>query len=325
MQNEQFSDELKEYFLFGDEFLSFTAENNVVELLKNLESKSDYSNIKFRFQEILKREKENKKQMGYDVVSENEEEHNSRLLIKRSLLKKLVESDLYLQRIKKTDGAIMREIHYSIAAGLAMIFATIISFVATQQFGNFTMSLFLSLVVGYMFKDKIKETARYYFSAKLDQRYFDWKWYVSIRNQKIGWIKEAFDFISGKNVPEEILKLRNKSPLVKAENKVYDEQVILYRKRVELHKDDLEEYKEYHLSGINNIISLNLTSFIKKMDNPTIPLYLLDEENEIKTVQGNRVYALYFILECQSENESYFKRYRLFFNRNGITDVSEIE
>ena len=325
MKNLTIPDELKEYFLFGDEYLGEITENSIFFLLNNFRTKPlVYDAIKSVLFQLIQNENENKQKMAYSVVIENEEEHNSLILIKKSLLKKFVESDLYLQRIKKTDGAFTRELYYSFAAGLAMIFATVVSFVATQQFGNFTSSLFLALVVSYIFKDRIKELARVYFSSKLDQRYFDWKWNVSIRNQKIGVIKEAFDFISQDKVPEEIQNLRNKTPLVKAENQIYDEKVILYRKRVFLSKKELEKYKEYRLSGINDIIRLNLLSFTKQMDNPTIPLYLPDAATGLKTILGKRVYALYLVLECMSDEAIYHKKYRLLLNRNGISDITEI-
>lgn len=319
------SDELKEYSLFGDEYLSDLVENNVYCLLDSLKNSSEYSSIQDKLLGVLKSEAKNRELMRYSGPKEDKPEHNSLILIKRSLLKKFIESDLFLQRIKKADGLLMREVYYSIAAGVAMIFATVISFIATQRFGNFTSTLFVVLVISYMFKDRIKEMIRIYFSSKLDKKYFDWKWDVSLRGRKIGQIREAFDFISQEKVPEKIINLRKKTPLVKAENKVYDEKVILYRKRLVLSKDDLEQYKEYHLSGINDIIRFNLTSFTKKMDNSTTPIHLLDEEAGFKTIIGNRVYALYFIIECQSENETYYKSYRLLFNRNGISDVREID
>ncbi|MDH8701032.1 hypothetical protein M2138_000370 [Dysgonomonadaceae bacterium PH5-43] len=327
--NRSIPKELKEYILFGDEYLSLITENTIYSLLKQIKKKpfdcfKHIDNVKDDLIDLLNYEQENIKSMGYSEPIEKEDEHNSLELIKRSLLSKFIESDLYLQRIKKPDGEFVREFYYSIAAGLAMVFATIVSFVATKEFGNFTVSLFLALVVGYMFKDKIKSTARYYFSSKLDQKYFDWKYNLSIRNQKIGWIKEAFDFVNGNKVPKEIINLRNKTPLVKAENKVYDEQVILYRKRVGILKRELEKYKEYRLSGINNIVRLNLMSFIKKMDNPTLPINIPDIENGYKVIQGNRVYALYIILECSSDEEAYYKTYRLLLNRTGIADVVEV-
>lgn len=321
----RFNEKQKEYILFGDEFLGHITEESTYRIMQWFRRKSVYPLVKPMLAELIREGIRNSKQMNYSIPDEKEEEHNSLILIKRSLLKKLIESDLYLQRIKKTDGALAREFYYSIAAGVAMIFATIISFAATIRFGNFTSTLFFALVISYMFKDRIKEMARFYFSTKLDQKYFDWKWDVSIRNRKIGVIKEAFDFISAGKVPEEIQKLRNKGPLVEEENKVYDEKVILYRKRVQLSRKDLEEYKEYHLSGINDIIRLNLMSFTRQMDNPEIPILLPDEENGYKPIIGKRVYALYFILECESEEEKYYQKYRILFNRNGISDIYEIE
>lgn len=325
LKNELFTKELKEYFLFGDEYLGILTENAACQLLEIFQGKDLFPEVKQVLKKLICEEHRNKIEMNYDIPSEQDEKKNSLLLIKRSMLKKIIESDLYLQRIKKADGIIARELYYSIAAGIAMIFATIVSFAATQRLGNFTSTLFLVLVVSYMFKDRIKEMARYFFSSRLDQKYFDWKWNVSIRNRKIGIIKEAFDFIPAKKVPEEILKLRNKTSLVKAENETYDEKVILYRKRVSISQKELEEYKEYHLSGINNIIRLNLMSFTKQMDNPFLPIFLADEENAYRSIMAQRVYALHFVLECESEKEKYYKTYRILFNRNGITEVSEIK
>ena len=325
IQDSTFPEELKSYFLFGDEYLGILIEDTASHLLEVFHGKESFPAIKSLLGKLIQEEHRNKKEMEYSIPSEDNEEHNSQLLIRKSLLKKFIESDLYLQRIKKADGAFAREFYYSIAAGVAMIFATIITFVATQRLGNFTSALFLVLVLSYMFKDRIKETARHYFSSRLDQKYFDWKWNVSIRNQKIGYIKEAFDFISAGKVPEDILNIRDKTPLVKAENKTYDEKVILYRKRVSLSKKDLEEYKEYHLSGINNIIRFNLMSFTRQMDNPSQFLRLPDEKNGYKDIIAKRVYALYFVLECESDEEKYYKNYRITLNRNGISEVNEIK
>jgi len=325
LKNEMLNEEQKEYFLFGDEFLGNIVEFSAFQIMNKLDKKPFYPKVKPLLAKIAEQELANKKAMAYSIPSTENEEENSLILIKRNVLKKFVESDLYLQTVKKKDGAFAREFYYSIAAGIAMIFATVISFFATQQFGNFTSTLFFALVVSYMLKDRIKEMTRFYFSSKLDKKYFDQKWDLSIRKRQIGWIKEGFDFISEKNIPEEIMNLRNKTALLKAENKIYNEKVILFRKRVTLWKKDLEKYKEYRLSGINDIIRLNLTSFIKKMDNPKMPIYLPDNEKGFQIIMGNRVYSLYVILECRSQNDIYYKKYRVLFNRNGISDISEID
>lgn len=323
--NEVLSDSQKEYFLFGDEFLGNIIQFSAYRIMDQSKGLPYFQQeIKPLLLHLIEQENENRRMMNYSIPLEGDEQLNSLILIKKNVLKKFVESDLYLQTEKKKDGAFARELYYSLGAGVAMIFATVISFFATQRFGNFTSSLFFVLVLSYMLKDRIKEASRFYFSSKLDRKYFDHKWKLSLRRNEIGWIKEGFDFIPENKVPEDIMNLRNKTFLVEAENKVYSEKIILFRKRVCLSKSDIEEYKEYHLSGVNDIIRFNLLSFVKKMDNPEVPIYLPDEEAGFKTILGNRVYAVYFILKCESDNDTYYKKYRLLFNRNGISSVDEI-
>lgn len=326
LEQSHLSQELKDFFLFGDEYLGSLTKESMFILMRRSRKKAAFGKIKPLLLEFVSKENNNSVKMCYALPDEADGERNSQLLIKRVQLKKFIESDLYLQRIKKTDGALAKEFYYGVAAGLAMIFATVISFIATQHYGNFTSALFFALVISYIFKDRIKEAARLYFSSKLDQKYFDWKWNVSIRNQKIGIIREAFDFIAQESVPEHIMELRNKSPLVAAENKSYEEKVILYRKRVILLKKDLEKYKEYRLAGINDILRFNLISYTKQMDNETVDLYIPDPENGYKIIPGTRVYRLYFILEGEgeTEGESFLKKYCILINRSGIQSVTEV-
>ena len=120
------------------------------------------------------------------------------------------------------------------------------------------------------------------------------------------------------------MNLRNRTPLVEAENETYNEKVILYRKWVALSREEIEKYKEYHLSGINDITRFNMTHFIQKMDNPNIPLYIFDKEEGYTTIKGTKIYLLYYILQCQTDTDTYYKKYRILFNRKGITSVSEL-
>lgn len=62
-----------------------------------------------------------------------------------------------------------------LAAGLSMVFATVVSFSFQQTYGNFTMPLFIALVVSYMFKDRIKDLMHYWFANKLGSKFYDYK------------------------------------------------------------------------------------------------------------------------------------------------------
>lgn len=319
------TDKQKEYFMFGDDFLSNITEQYTFQVMQALKGKRVFERLKPKLDSLLEYEIGYRKSRDYLLLEEGNKEQNSLVISQRNILKKFVESDLFLQTTKKKDGAFVEQFYYSIAAGIAMIFATVISFFATQRYGNFTTDLFIVLVVSYMMKDRIKEIARYYFSSVLSKRYFDTKTKLGIRNQEIGWLKESFDFVEEKKVPDEIMSLRNRTPLVEAENEIYNEQVILYRKWLSLSREEIEKYKEYHLSGINDITRFSLINYIQKMDNPSIPINIFDKENGYKTIAGTKVYLLYYILQCQSDTDTHYKKYRVLFNRDGIISVSELD
>ncbi len=319
------SAEQMNYFAFGDEFLGNIIEQHCFALLRRLTRKAMTEEMRATIYALVSDENIYKKDKGFGVVEDGEDKRNSSVISRRGMLKKFVESDLFLQTERKEDGVLMRQFLYSIAAGLAMIFATLISFFATKRYGSLTGDLFVVLVISYMLKDRIKELARYFFTSQLSRKYFDNKWNLSLRKKRIGWIKEGMDFVLGNRVPDEVLALRARNSLMEAENEIYDESIICYRKLVNLSREDLEKYKEYRLDGVNDITRINLNHFIQKMDDPSIPLYMPDEENGYTQVQGKRMYTLYFMIYCELEQNRYYRKYRLLFNREGISDVSELD
>lgn len=315
----------RDFFLFGDDFLGNIIEQYSFMVIRKLEGNPIFEKVKSELNKLISDEIVHKNKKGFMLLDRSDEKHNSLVITQRNHLKKFVESDLFLQTVKKRDGFFVQQFYYSIAAGIAMVFATVVSFFATLRFGNFTTDLFIILVFSYMFKDRIKDMMRYYFSSKLGKKYFDTKLKLSIRKQEIGWIKEGFDYIEENKLPEEVRNIRARSPLVEAENQVYDEKIVLYRKWSKLSKEDIEKYKEYRLSGINDITRFNLLTFTQKMDNPYIPLYMQDENNELVNINGSKVYSLHFIIQCKSDEDEYYKKYRVLFNRDGISDVSELD
>ncbi|MBQ5843861.1 MAG: hypothetical protein IIW52_03275 [Alistipes sp.] len=148
---------------------------------------------------LVRDEQHYRKQMNYLSVKEDDRLENRDLIYSHGVLKKYVESALYLRVPKKRDGVMVEQIYYSLAAGLSMIFATIVSFYFQQRFGNFTWPFFLVLVISYMGKDRIKELARYYFAHRKGSKYFDNKAKINIKDQNIGWIKEGVDFLQREN------------------------------------------------------------------------------------------------------------------------------
>ncbi len=324
VNNQRVSEDDKQYFTFGDDFLGNIIEQHSFRLMRLLENRLVYKKVKPVLYDFIEAENIYKSKKGYSMLDTTDATNNYLVVMRRGILKKFIESDLYLNTKRIKDGAFAEQFYYGIAAGISMIFATVVAFTAQLHYGNFTIPLFFALVISYIFKDRIKDLMRYYFSTQLGKKYFDNKRELEIQNQKIGWTKESFDFVSESKTPDEIMNMRKRSPLVEAESKIYNEQIILYRKLVQLSSTEISEHKGYKFIGINDITRFNLTHFVQKMDNPFVPLYMPDKEDGYILYTSEKVYSLHIILRCQSSENLYYRKFRLLFNREGIKEIREI-
>ena len=273
----------------------------------------------------IQEEKAYKERHGYLIVEKNGHSKNQELVFRLGMLKKYIESNLFLDVKKQKDGVWVEQLLFSVAAGLSMIFATFIAFSFQQKYGSFTVPVFVALVVSYMLKDRIKELARYYFAHRLSRRYFDHKIEISTHNHEIGWVRESMDFISEQNVPEEVQKMRDRSSILEANNRASSESIILYRVLMQLNRESLDANSEFPVAGVNEIFKLNISSFIRKMDNAEFPLYQIKEDESIEIIPGEKIYYLNLILQARDELQWDYKRYRVVFNRKGIQKIESFE
>lgn len=316
--------DLMRYYFYGDEFMSNIIEQNTLILLTSFKhsEKDDLAKSKDILFDLIIKEREYKKEKDYPFVGKHSKDSYRELIHRRGVLKKYVESQLFLSTSTKKDGVLVEQILYSLAAGMAMIFATAVAFTFQQKFGNFTIPLFIALVISYMLKDRIKELMRYYFTGKLKRFFFDQKTKIKVKNNHpIGWCKEGFDFIIERKIPKGVVKARNRSLIMGVENRVTAEKVFMYRKFLRLSRNELNKvYQHYTITGVNDIIRFNVSRFISKMDNPEIPLYLVNH-NHYEVIYGEKVYYLNMIISYQYEGSTHYSRYRLVLNRDGIKEL----
>ncbi|MCQ2146684.1 MAG: hypothetical protein MJZ16_04115 [Bacteroidales bacterium] len=264
------------------------------------------------------------KEHGFPVVEQDSPTQNSDYIHRRGVLKKLVESILFLRVPKKRDGVLVEQAYYSLAAGIAMIFATVVAWAFQKYFGNLTWPLFVALIISYMMKDRIKELMRFWFAHRLSDKYYDNKAKINIRSNPIGTLKEAVDFIPLSNMPQEIEELRNRVHLFGAEDLFSDEKVILYRKKVLLDRSAMEKSSTYSFCGINDIIRIQVRPFLRKMDDPITTVSIVNEDGEMVDVPCTKDYFLNTILQYRYGDVTEFRRFRITLNRDGIKDLQEV-
>lgn len=314
---------LIDFYRYGEEFMCNVIEKYSFLLMRGIKGtdKELFENYKAAILSMVNEIIEFKKSRGYQVVENEQKNISSDFVHRLGLLKKYAESHLYLNVKKRRDGVLTEQFLYSIAAGISMIFATIIAFSVQKQFGSFTMPLFVALVVSYMLKDRIKELARYYFAHKMSSKYFDHKIAMNINDTDIGWAKESMDFIQDSKIPKEIIKLRNRSAIIDATYKTDSEKIILYRMHMHIDREKLNSTSPYFFSGVNSIIRLNTSHFLRNMDNPEFTLYFPDDQAGYQTIKGKKLYYLNLIIQKQNETQNEFRHYRLVLNRDGIERI----
>jgi len=318
---------LCEYFRFGDEFMSNVIEFQTFRLMDRVKAKDPklFELLNKELMEIIYIEIGYRKEKGYLLVEKTPDKNNHELVNRLSLLKKYIESHLYLNIDKRKDGILVEQFLFSVAAGISMIFATAIAFSIQQRYGSFTMPLFVALVISYMLKDRIKEMTRFYFAHKMGMRYFDHKATMSINQSDIGWAKESMDFISENKLPPEIVKARNCTSIIEANNRANSEKVLLYRMQMLMDREKLNKNSEFSTDGLNSIIRFNFSEFIRNMDNPEFTLYYPNELDGFELIDGEKLYYLNFVVEKRNDAQNETKRYRIAVNRNGIKKIEKFE
>ncbi len=322
---EKIQDRERGHFIVVDEYMSYIISSQATNIVKNLDSRGndDLSDTRKALVEFILGEKRYASDRGFDSLNADPA-HNRELLYNQGIQKKYIESDLYINLDKRKDGIAVEQLYYSIAAGVAMIFATAVGWATQVKFGNITGPLFVVLVISYMMKDRIKDLMRYWFAHKLVNKYYDKKAGITIGSRKVGMIKEGADFVSGSKIPEEVTQLRKKKTSMDDESHIFEEKVLLYRKHLVLDNDALMAENQYPLRGINEIMRLHLNRFMQKMDNPEVPVNVIDENGEVSTLRVQRAYCMHVICQLKHLNQTEYRHLRIVMNRNGILRVEDI-
>jgi hypothetical protein len=320
IENLKFNEDLIQVMKFGDEYISNITNFYLIHLYEfymkfNVDKKKLKDVVKF-----LTDEQKYRKVKKYDVVN-GEDYFDETLLYKRSQLKKYIESVLFLNREIRKDGAFVEQSIFAAAAGLAMIFSTGVAFYYQQIYGNFTLPFFIALVVGYMFKDRIKWAIGLMFVSKASSFFYDYK--VKIRdpeNNIIGRIKENFTFVPSKNLGPKVKKHR----MFNAEYDLNFEQIVQYKKKIIIYPKKFgKEISDDRLDSLVDITRINFYRFIPQMDNPKKKYSIAKKGKIIKRV-GNKNYHIQIIQKFYSEKGIEFKRYCVIMNRNGIKRIEKV-
>jgi hypothetical protein len=324
--------EVFQAYLLVDEYLSLLIQDTATELYRIvLRHYEEIDQLQYcqKLNEIVEKETAHRLSHGYGSILQLGGE-NETYAFRASVIKKYVSGVLHLSTDAQREGRGIEQILMAVAAGISMVFATVVAFYFQRVYGSFTFPAFAALVVGYMFKDRIKETGRDIFAGNLQSYLFDRR--INIRTldgkYKLATLREKITFMKESEIPQEVRSARQKDPFADLDNDRQGETVICHTKDIVLNADLFQRAFAGlpKTSGLNDIIRYDIHPYLRKMDDPVEDQLLL-HDGELRVAHSHKVYHLNFVsqyISISSRNEKIYKRMRLVLNRLGIKRIEYI-
>lgn len=257
---------------------------------------------------------------------------NEEYMHRVGFLKKYCMNILFLAVRRESARQGWEEMFFAMAAGLAMAFATAVAFAAQLRFSQVSFNFFLILVVGYMFKDRIKEGLRRIFQSFTNKYLFDRATRIMdpVTKDEVGICKEKVDYGRAVKVPPELAALRRTDDFVTVSQGELSETVIRYQKQINLESEMLPRMGGGIVSGVTDIIRLNVDRLLRDMDDPEYALEYVDlEDFSVGRVKGAKSYqvdlAFRFCVDDADTRRTTLQLVRLVLDRNGIKRMIGIE
>ena len=254
------------------------------------------------------------------------EADNSEVVYREGALKKSMADILFLKVDTRKDGVVVENLLMGLGAAVAMIFVTAISFLwASFLLEELSISFFVVWVIAYIFKDRIKAGMQGYFLRNRSRYSYDFK--QDIRDglgNSIGICRQGFHYCSESDLDEELVKLRDRRALSRVENASQKDNIMVFRKHIELSGRDCQDvYRDFQVNGVVDILRMSTRHWTYKMDNPFRTIFISDGE-KISSLKANRDYHVNMILRYGGKKGYKLERYRLILCRDGIRKLVRI-
>ncbi len=263
---------LGELYEYVDEYLSISVEASLTVVLSSLDAHAGLRRtLGETRKELVARvvgEQRHRSGAGYKSVLDPDGENRS-YVYRKSALKKFVSSVLFLEIHKEKEGRGITNVVAGIAAAVAMAFSTVAAIWSQGRYGLNSYPFVLAIVISYVFKDRIKEWLRAYFSGLLSPWLYDYSVHIHdpVAGVVVGRCRESFSFLSPSQVPPEIRRRRHSDSRSVLEPESKPEVVMKYVKDVTLLGRRIAR-THGRLGDVNDIIRFNFSDFLARMDQP---------------------------------------------------------
>ncbi|OIO04500.1 MAG: hypothetical protein COX65_00630 [Elusimicrobia bacterium CG_4_10_14_0_2_um_filter_56_8] len=326
---------VKETAAFFDEYVSLILEEYLTALIEALRRspavRERFADVEAGVLAIVTAQNRYRQAMKYPSVlvpgSSNEV-----IIYRRGVLKKFISSVLYLKaEFSEWEG--LTQVFFGLAAGGAMLFAVLVTLFFQSHFAMNSMPFVFAVVVSYIFKDRIKDWLKLLFSKNLTRWISDRKIDIldsSGGGKRIGLLKEAVTFISDRDIPPDIDRLRRLDNITSVDEEGKPERVFKYKKEILLYPDVIIKSHD-RLRDLNDIMRFNIRELVGQADDSSVDYPYVDPvTGELRVAACARVYHLnmvikYTYFDKDKKVNIHYERIRIVLNKDGIVRLEEVK
>lgn len=305
--NKKYGDKVH-MFRLADEFTSVVTKVYLVRLYERLDEKHQkiFSTIKSELKYMKK---------NFPESVPGDDEKNSMVINRYDYLKGYFFDVLSLRARRKAGDKTMKNILYATAAGISMIVATVIAFWAQRRYGNFTLPFFVALVVGYMFKDRIKDGFKSLLEKLAKPVLYDYVTliYESTGKHHMGETWERAAFISKNDTPDFIEAEPDDS-----------RHVLHFNKKVHINNRKIKELLDPEIHGITDLMRLNISRLTSGLEEPLALMYSV-RNNSLEKTYAEKVYDVELLLRVKTPDHTDTQRGILTLTAQGIKNFRMIK
>ena len=291
-----------EMFALGDEFTSIVTNVYLVRLYERLGHSGNekiFSTIKSELKY---------RNIHFPESVPGDEAKNSMLITRYDYLKGYFFNVLSLRAKRKAGDKGLKSMLYATAAGISMVIATLIAFWAQEKYGNLTLPFFVALVVGYMFKDRIKDGFKSLLERLAAPMLYDYitKLYESTGRHSMGKTREKAGFITSPKLPDfaESMEINGRH-------------ILHFSKKVHIEQRKINELLDPEIHGITDIMRLNINRFTSVLEEPLALMYSVRNDSLEKTF-AEKIYDVELLLRVETRNTTESIRGILTLSAGGI-------
>lgn len=320
-------------FRLVDEFMSLQVEQffrRIVVQMEAMPKSGVYVELRRELMDVVVADEGYRKAARYPSIIAPEgdnEEYTHRV----SFLKKYCMNILFLKVQRSSTRKAWEEVLFAIAAGGSMAFALGVGLFAQTRYPQASFNFFLLAVVGYMFKDRIKEALRRVLANYAGKFLYERTTRIvdPVTQDEVGVCQEKIDFDHAVALPPEVARLRQRDDLVMVAQGELSETVVRYRKKIVLESEMLPRIGDGIVTGVTDIIRLNVDRLLHDMDDPEYALDYVDLEDftvgKLQMAKSYRVdVAFRFLVDDGRHQRTTLRLVRLVLDRNGIKRMSDL-